>query len=317
MTSETVTPESPEDDGLAWPISFDAQYGAGLKRTLVLGGGGLYFVAWQVGYLSGLAKRGVHLRDAERIVGTSAGSVVASVLCADGLRRFSAQVSLLSKFPALVHMLAPASNFSPSQTRALDLFRLATEASPATVRQIGFAALAAHTPSAAEMRRSNKVAIIARGWPSPALHITATDVYTAERLVITADANITAVRAASASSAVPGIFAPQPIHDRFAMDGGVSGSGAHLDVVVGADRALVLSLGASVKQEVASMTIAADNLQTEMAGLAAAGTEAIARGPREFNLDELMSPAAVPKALMVADEQAEEDAADLSKFWAR
>ncbi len=317
MTTETVTPEQTEDDGLARPISFEAQYAAGQKRTLALGGGGLYFVAWQVGYLSGLAKRGVHVRDAETIVGTSAGSVVASVLCADGLRRFSAQANLLSKFPALVHLLAPAANFTPSQQRALDLFRFATENSPETIKKIGFAALAAHTPSAAEMRRNNKVAIIARGWPSKALHITATDVYTAERLVITGDAYITAVRAASASSAVPGIFAPQPIHDRFAMDGGVSGSGAHLDVVAGSERALVLSLRAYVTQAEAGMTIALGNLESELAQLAAVGTEAIARGPRTVQLDELMSPAAVPKALAMADEQAEEDAPALAKFWAR
>ena len=46
---------------LARPISFDARYGEGAGRTLVLGGGGVYYVAWQVAYLNGLIKRGVEL----------------------------------------------------------------------------------------------------------------------------------------------------------------------------------------------------------------------------------------------------------------
>ena len=51
----------PANEALARPISFDARYGEGAGRTLVLGGGGVYFVAWQVAYLNGLIKRGVEL----------------------------------------------------------------------------------------------------------------------------------------------------------------------------------------------------------------------------------------------------------------
>ena len=40
-------------------------------------------------------------------------------------------------------------------------------------------------------------------------------------------------RAVAASSAVPGIFAPQAIGDRRCMDGGVSGPGTHLDLLAG------------------------------------------------------------------------------------
>ena len=49
-------------------------------------------------------------------------------------------------------------------------------------------------------------------------------------------------RAVAASSAVPGLFTPQPILDRRCMDGGVSGTGTHLDLVAGARRAVVLHL---------------------------------------------------------------------------
>ena len=63
----------------AVPRSFDARYGDGLSLTVSFGGGGLFFVAWQVAYLSELATAGVDITGAQRVVGTSAGSLVAAV----------------------------------------------------------------------------------------------------------------------------------------------------------------------------------------------------------------------------------------------
>src|SRR3982750_3735216 len=47
-------------------------------KALVLGGGGVTGVAWEIGLLHGLAEHGVDLSDADLLVGTSAGSVVAA-----------------------------------------------------------------------------------------------------------------------------------------------------------------------------------------------------------------------------------------------
>lgn len=44
--------------------------------ALVLGGGGITGIAWEIGILAGVARAGVDLTDAEVVVGTSAGSVV-------------------------------------------------------------------------------------------------------------------------------------------------------------------------------------------------------------------------------------------------
>jgi NTE family protein len=44
--------------------------------ALVLGGGGITGIAWELGILAGLAEAGVDLTDADIVVGTSAGSVV-------------------------------------------------------------------------------------------------------------------------------------------------------------------------------------------------------------------------------------------------
>ena len=139
---------------LALPRDFEAAYGTGVDRGLCLGGGGLFFVAWQVGYLHTLANHGVRFDNADRVVGTSAGSMVASALTSGKLKRLHAEVSLLAKVPALVSALAPASTLEPSQQRALDLFIKATDGEPVTVQEIGHAALAAATPRPEVMRRN-------------------------------------------------------------------------------------------------------------------------------------------------------------------
>src|SRR5699024_3451902 len=50
------------------------------SRCLVIGGGGVAGIAWATGLLFGLEQHGFHLRRADRLVGTSAGSVVAAQL---------------------------------------------------------------------------------------------------------------------------------------------------------------------------------------------------------------------------------------------
>lgn len=50
------------------------------RRALALGGGGLTGIAWMYGLLAGLLADGVDLRDADLVVGTSAGSVVGANL---------------------------------------------------------------------------------------------------------------------------------------------------------------------------------------------------------------------------------------------
>ncbi|MEO7351151.1 MAG: patatin-like phospholipase family protein [Marmoricola sp.] len=46
------------------------------RTALVLGGGGITGIAWELGILKGLADAGVDLSGADLVVGTSAGSVV-------------------------------------------------------------------------------------------------------------------------------------------------------------------------------------------------------------------------------------------------
>src|SRR3712207_4252623 len=50
------------------------------RTALVLGGGGITGIAWELGVLAGLADAGVDLSGADLVVGTSAGSVVGAQL---------------------------------------------------------------------------------------------------------------------------------------------------------------------------------------------------------------------------------------------
>ena len=49
-------------------------------RALILGGGGPVGIAWELGVAAGLEERGVRIADANRIVGTSAGSFAGDAL---------------------------------------------------------------------------------------------------------------------------------------------------------------------------------------------------------------------------------------------
>ncbi|HEV3281946.1 MAG TPA: patatin-like phospholipase family protein [Acidimicrobiales bacterium] len=308
---------APSTPDVALPRSFEAGYGQNVDLGLCLGGGGLFFVAWQVSYLQTLATRGIHFDSADRVVGTSAGSMVASALTAGRLNRLHTEISLLARVPALVSALAPASELSPSQQRALDLFLKAADGEPTTVQEIGYAALAASTPSPAAMRRNISLVLGRTAWTSDALRITCVDAYTAERCVVTRDSRVTIPRAVAASSAVPGIFPPQPVGDRRCMDGGVIGTGTHLDLLAGANRVLILALTDGSDMNEGMMTIGPGGGAQELVDLEASGTTVLLRTPAEVDMLELMEPAAVPRALAMGARQASADLGELSAFWDR
>jgi NTE family protein len=307
-----VTPAS-GPDALARPIAWSARYGAGLDRTVCLGGGGLFFIAWQVGYLHQAMRDGVPVGDAERIVGTSAGSIVGTVLAAGRIERLHAEITAVGHLPGGASESNPAVGLRPSQERARAMFVLATDSRPETIRAIGHAALAALAPAPTRVRRSILVATQQRRWPSTALHITCVDAFTGERCVITSTSGVSPSAAATASSAVPGVFAPAEIGDRRCMDGGVSGSGLHTDLVAGAGRCLVLSLVST--ESPAMMTLGENATMTELSTLADAGTRVFVRSPAPVPIEVLMDPSSMPGAMAAGAAAAQADRDELSAFW--
>jgi NTE family protein len=293
----------------------DARYGRGIERGLVLGGGGIWFVAWQTGYLRRLEELGLQLGLADRLVGTSAGSIVASILAGEKLAGFGRTVDLLTRAPGLLARMAASGPLEPSCERALDSFRDARDCEPQTLREIGFAALAARTPTAEVTARNFSVILRMRRWPSSRLHITCVDAFTGERIVVTRSAAVPLARAAAASSAVPGIFAPQPIQDRKCMDGGVAGTGVHLDLVAGARRALVISLVDGSEPDLAWGTMTPESIRQEFADLQASGTEALRIVPRTQVPEDVMDPRLAVHAVQEGVAQADDDITLLRGFW--
>jgi NTE family protein len=182
---------------------------------------------------------------------------------------------------------------------------------------IGHAALAADTPDSAIMPRS-LFAVLGHEWDADALWMTCVDAFTGERCVLTRGAGVAVNHGAAASSAVPGIFAPQPLLGRRCMDGGVSGSATHLDLLAGADRALVLSFYLDAELTQPMLTLVPGGLGTELEQLRASGTTVFSRAPEQhpWQADELMDPTRIPEAMEEGKRQGDADAEELAGFWA-
>ena len=138
-----------------------------MKRALVLGGGGIVGVAWEAALLAGLIDGGVDVRNADLIVGTSAGSIVGSQIAAgrdpremmrDGRER-----------------PAPPAGEKPDVaaiTAVFGLWASVNEMTPASCARVGKLALAAKTMSEEELLarfEGNEDS----GWPARPLLITA------------------------------------------------------------------------------------------------------------------------------------------------
>jgi NTE family protein len=84
MKAASISEKLYAGDGLAIPIATKptiSNLAKGLDRTLVLGGGGVYYVAWYCGFFHGLAEQGLAMEKIpEMVVGTSAGAYMGSAL---------------------------------------------------------------------------------------------------------------------------------------------------------------------------------------------------------------------------------------------
>jgi len=91
------------DDGLVRPVPDTptrSSLADGLDRTLVLGGGGEYYLAWYCGFFHGLLELGVDpAGQADMVVGTSAGAYAGSSMTSGGFEHLRDQFDFFGKFP--------------------------------------------------------------------------------------------------------------------------------------------------------------------------------------------------------------------------
>src|SRR4051812_26070228 len=209
------------------------------RTALVLGGGGITGIAWEIGLLAGLAEAGVDLSTADLVVGTSAGSVVGAQLTS------GAELKEL-----YARQLEPPTGEQASHLRRSTLARSAWAMlrtrgdSTAFRRRIGGIALAAEkaglTPTEQERIDIIGARLVSSEWPDRRLVVTAVDAETGEFRPFDRDSGVPLVRAVAASCAVPGVYPPVTIDGRRYVDGGMR-SAANADLAQGYERVVVLA----------------------------------------------------------------------------
>ena len=208
-----------------------------MGHALVLGGGGVAGIAWEIGLLAGLDEAGVALREAGLIVGTSAGSAVAAQLVSglpltELLARQVDPAKQAPEIPAVVDPEKMAAIFGFDQENPPDRDALRA--------QIGRIALLTETVSEAERREVIAARVPVDAWPEEQeLLIVAVDANTGDERVFGRDSGVSLIDAVAASCAVPGIWPPVTIGDTRYVDGGVR-SAENADLATGEDVVLVL-----------------------------------------------------------------------------
>lgn len=203
-------------------------------RALVLGGGGVTGVAWELGLIAGLAAEGVDLAAADMIIGTSAGSVVGADIAS-------------GEEPEELYLrqLEPPAGEIPARMGVGLLARwawifLTTPDPVRTRRRIGKLALAARTVPEAERRKVFETRLTKHDWPAQPLKVTAIDAVTGEFVLFDAAGDASLLDAVGASCAVPGVWPPVTIAGRKFIDGGMRSS-ANADLAAGYQRVVIIA----------------------------------------------------------------------------
>jgi NTE family protein len=199
-----------------------------VSRTLVLGGGGVTGVAWELGVLEGLRRAGIDLAAADTVIGTSAGSVVGARLVLGGLEQ------------AYAGQLDPptgeiAAKLGPTTLIRLTLLMAWRGDEAAKFKRIGKAARAAKAESTVEERMAViKARIGDPEWPGADLRITAIDIDSGRLEIFDRTSGVRLLEAVAASCAVPLVWPPVTINGVTYVDGGAR-SPANADLATGAD----------------------------------------------------------------------------------
>ncbi|MHC5795659.1 patatin-like phospholipase family protein [Lacisediminihabitans sp. FW035] len=218
--------------------------------ALVLAGGGIAGIAWEVGVLFGIQEcepaAASRILDADSTyVGTSAGSVVASQV-AGGVPLRTLFEQQLEQHTAEVGAKFDVQEFQEKLAQLLDGVTSAEEGR----RRVGRFALDATTVASGDRRAVISARLTVKQWPDRRLLITAVNAETGELRVFDRDSGVDLIDAVSASCAVPGIWPTVEIEGQRYTDGGVR-TIANSDLAAGSDPVLILAPLAEANQPVA------------------------------------------------------------------
>jgi len=199
--------------------------------VLVLGAGGILGEAWMSAVLAGISETTeFDPRECRSFVGTSAGSIVAAMLCAGMDPRES-----LGRMPE--QPPAEAGGADGGRDPLASLFRVGTSVGRAATAAVASALLRGVTPGGGLVRRAalariprgrRSLADLGRGIDGSAvewdgrLRVTAVELETGRRVIFDGSGPpaLTVGEAVQASCAVPGLFRPLEADGRTYVDGG-------------------------------------------------------------------------------------------------
>jgi NTE family protein len=211
-----------------------------MRRGLVLAGGYVVGVAWELGVLRGLQDVNADLLAkviaADVVVGTSAGSTVAAEI--------TSGIALETLYAAQLSEASPEIEVDVDMRELMARFAKIAEstASPTDIRRrIGALALATKTTVDESTYRASRAARLSvQTWPDRDIRLVAVDTDSGEPTVFKSDSGVALVDAVAASSAFPGIWPPVTIGEHRYMDGAIR-SPTNADLAAGCDRVLVLT----------------------------------------------------------------------------
>ena len=210
-----------------------------MSTALVLGGGGITGIAWELGILAGLAQGGpdhvgIDLSGADLVIGTSAGSVV------------GAQITSGAAIEELYdrQLAPPSGELAAAMGRDVMVKYVASALWPGSDQRsraiLGRLALRAHTVPEAERRTAIQARVPRDQWPDRQLLITAVRARDGTFAVFDKTSGVSLVQAVGASCAVPIVWPPVTIGGERYIDGGAR-SVANADLAVGCSTVVVLA----------------------------------------------------------------------------
>jgi NTE family protein len=207
--------------------------------ALVLAGGGVAGIAWELGVLIGIRDEQPEvaariLDDSTLLIGTSAGAAVAAQL-AGGTSLDDLYAAQLSEQHAEISV-----DVNLAELGALFASVTASATSPEDrLLRWGALAMNADTAPLALRRAAVDARLPVKEWTNRPLRVTTVDAETGELLVIDRDSGIDLVDAVTASCAIPGIWPVVEINGHKYMDGGMR-TISNADLAAGSDPVLIL-----------------------------------------------------------------------------
>jgi NTE family protein len=203
-----------------------------MSRALVLGGGGVAGIGWEAGLITGLRERGVDLGAADLVIGTSAGSVVGTMV------RQGADLRALVSQVAEAETGAAPMKVDMEQVMKAFMFMFDDSLDPLeSRRKVGELAMKVGGDGSRLAQIADRLP--SHEWPEKPLLITAVDAEEGSLQVWRADSGAPLPLAVASSCCVPCVFPPVEIGGRHYIDGGVH-SITNADLAAGHDRVVIV-----------------------------------------------------------------------------